>query len=152
MTDTLPARQRMTELVRENSPDGITESELIDRLRSEGHQVGRPELHAWVFDLRSAGVAVFTGHGKWRLATREERAGAEQARYAATETWDYEFTAQAGSVQVSAVRALFANMITRQVMTFTAAEFASFRADLGGCGITLHEVTRIPHFEPEVIG
>ncbi len=152
MISDLPGRRRLAELIQEHSPKGITEQDLLDKLRAEGYCGVRDKLHGWIIDMRSAGLVLANGYNGWRITTQEERAGAGAAWMAAVEQWDYEFTPQAVGQAHAAVRELFANMAARQVMTFTAAEFASFRDALAVRGVELHEVTRVPHFEPEIVG
>jgi hypothetical protein len=50
-----------------------------------------------------------------------------------------------------AVFDLFRMFETRMMMEFTEAEFAAFRADLLRHGLTLREVERWPHHEPEAV-
>lgn len=147
----MTARGRMTEMITLRSPDGVSPAALTDLLRAEGHEVTRNEVSDWICDMRTAGLVAWTGYGGWRITTTEERAGAVKTGLAATGTWDYEFTAHAAEQAHPVIRLLLANIVTRQVMTFNTQEFASFRDDLAARGVELHEVTRVPHFEPEAV-
>lgn len=67
-------------------------------------------------------------------------------------SFDYEFSAwphERGWEKP--VYALF-SMYPRTVMTFTEEGFGEFRASLERAGLTLREVTRVPHHEPEIVG
>lgn len=46
---------------------------------------------------------------------------------------------------------LFRMLDARVMLEFTEAEFAAFRADLLRHGLTLREVERWPHHEPEAV-
>jgi len=50
-----------------------------------------------------------------------------------------------------AVYYLFSFLNDRIEINFTKEEFEEFRSSLSHHGITLHEVERIPYFEPEII-
>ena len=64
---------------------------------------------------------------------------------------DYEFSVWPHEHRwPQAVYEIFRN-VPRMVMTFTGDGFAGFRADAERSGLTLREVTRVPHHEPEIV-
>jgi hypothetical protein len=149
--DERAARQRLTEIIGQRSPDGISPAGAAEILQAEGHNAGRSDVSSWILDMRSAGLVESAGIGGWRTATPEEREGPAEALRAAIEQWDYEFTPHPAEQAPPAIRDLFAAMATRTVMTFTPREFASFCDELLAHRLVLHEVTRVPHFEPEIV-
>jgi hypothetical protein len=150
-TEERAARQRLTEIIRKRSPDGISPAGAAEILQAEGHNAGRSDVSNWILDMRSAGLVESAGCGGWRTATEKEREGPGEALRAAIEKWDYEFTPHPIEQAHPAIRDLFAAMATRTVMTFTPREFASFCDELLAHRLVLHEVTRVPHFEPETV-
>lgn len=46
---------------------------------------------------------------------------------------------------------LFRMLPMRVVMTFTEAQFDDFREDLARVGLSLREIERVPHHEPEAV-
>ena len=67
-------------------------------------------------------------------------------------TYDYEFSIWPAPGRTQALCDLCRQAFTRVVMTFTPDEFAVFSDQLAQEGITLREVTRVPHHEPEIVG
>ena len=65
--------------------------------------------------------------------------------------YDYEFSVwPAPTGWEKPVYGIFQNC-PRMVMTFTEPGYAEFRASAERSGLTLREVTRIPHHEPEPV-
>jgi hypothetical protein len=51
----------------------------------------------------------------------------------------------------SSVFSLFRALGTRVEMEFSEGQFELFRSSLSHYGLTLREVERVPHFEPEAV-
>jgi hypothetical protein len=66
-------------------------------------------------------------------------------------TYDYEFSIWPAS-GTPARYSLYKQAFARVVMTFAPGDFALFSDQLAQDGITLREVTRVPHHEPENCG
>jgi len=151
------ARQAVTDYIRASGPEGSDIDHLLAHVTHRGHNVSRNTVALWIADLRSAGLAEPVTQGTnsmatcYRLIPDTDRAGAGEALRSAIREWDYEFTVHAGSQAPSSIQELFPVMATRVVMTFAHHQFASFRDGLAVCGLTLHEISRVPHFEPEIV-
>lgn len=77
----------------------------------------------------------------------------ERARMSEDQKWDYQFALHPGS-RVSMpkyVRALISRSMVMQVETFTEVEFSDFCREMHNAGWELHEVTRVPYFDPEIV-
>lgn len=51
----------------------------------------------------------------------------------------------------TAIFCLFRHMNTRSTMEFTEREFNDFREELFKVGLTLREIERVPHCDPETV-
>jgi hypothetical protein len=68
------------------------------------------------------------------------------------ETWDYEFSVWPASGKAPAVYELFRSLVNRVcVENWTTARFGIYRDQLAQEGLTLREITRVPHHKPQVV-
>jgi hypothetical protein len=156
-------RQEMTDYIRSMGEEGASWEEILGHLNQLSahweHRIHREMIAPWLSDMRDAGLIVpspLPGRNNdsstsWAMVTGEKHERAAEALRAAIERWDYEFTAAASQQAHPAIRDLFAAIATRTVMTFTPREFSSFCDELLAHRLVLHEVTRVPHFEPETV-
>ncbi len=72
---------------------------------------------------------------------------------AAEQEFDYSFTAWPNSnvLREPAIFQLFAANNRRIERICTPTTFATFRAELAKYGFELHEITRVPHHDPEPV-
>lgn len=136
----------LTALIAEAGEPGLTPAAMAEKLRVRGFGVTDSEVSMFILSLRTTGEVVQGRGGCWRIFN-----AIPGMDFPKPSEWDYEFTVHARGQAHPAVRKLFANMSTRQVMTMTAAEFAVFRDDLSARGLELREITRVEHREPEAV-
>jgi hypothetical protein len=83
-------------------------------------------------------------------SARAELASLEAGSQSVSE-YAYEFSVWPERGWEQPVYEMFRNLGQRMIMTFTEAGFTGFRDSLERSGLTLREVTRVPHHEPEAV-